>query len=517
MPGTRTDVLCNIDTWLHDFDAHNILWLHGSPGSGKSAIASTVLSSTEQCRAWFFFRKDEADLKDPSRVWRRIARDLAEWNADVRKCIVQALEKRNASVKDMDIDTQFEHLIANPLTKTVGDGPAVPILVIFDALDECDSYDEFLRTLTRWSKLCKEYKLIVTSRDYPSIRLNLAPISQNIALLTGDEVTEKTSADLQRFMTSSFRRIAELHSGVLSPDWPGLSEIEKLVGHAAGLFIWAKAALDFVGRGDPVRRLSLISENDWEGIGSVDSLYRRILEVALGDLIRDERSAFHAVTASIVLAKDPLSCIDLQHLLGLSPTMLQTIVNGLSPVLSIGGEDRVLRVCHQSFSDFLLDSKRSEALAIDVTGQNLNLAKGCLEILNQKLRFNICHLETSHKLNSDILNREQRIKDMISTTVQHASRHWAEYLPISSNERCDAEILRALQNFLHIHFLHWLEVLSLIKAVDIAPGRLLNAAKWIGVSCIFDLNCQYLTHYRVGLQHETLIICCRCKQVLCDI
>jgi hypothetical protein len=491
MIGTREDVLYKITTWLQDFDTDtpNILWLHGSPGAGKSVIASTVMSSTEQCQAWFFFRKDESELKDPNRVWRRIAGDLAEWNPDVKSRIVRALEERKANVKDMDIMMQFQQLIANPLMETDGKTLTEPALVVIDALDECDSYDaQFLQTLTCWSKLHKRYKLMVTSRDYTSIRQSLGPISHDIELHTGADVTSQTSDDLRRFITSGFNRIAKLHSQVLPPDWPGPAQINQLVQSAAGLFIWARAVLDFVQQGDPVERLSLISTNDWEGVRSVDLLYQSILEAVLEGLIWKEHVAFYAVTGSIVLAKNPLSLTDLQHLLGLSPTLLQAIINGLSPVLAIGGQDQVLRVCHQSFADYLLDSDRSKTLTIDITSQSINLAKGCLQILNQELRFNLCNLETSHSFNHNIPNHDQHVKDMISSTVQHASCYWADYLDTITGTGCDAMILTAMEDFLYIHLLHWLEVLSLISAFEVAPGLLLKASKWVSVSGIFNLN-----------------------------
>ena len=44
MPGTREDVLTLIKSWLDDLNGPNIFWLSGSPGSGKTTIASTVVA-----------------------------------------------------------------------------------------------------------------------------------------------------------------------------------------------------------------------------------------------------------------------------------------------------------------------------------------------------------------------------------------------------------------------------------------------------------------------------------------
>ena len=51
MEGTRQDVFRTINDWLNDFGAPNILCISGSPGAGKSAVASSlVLELTMQRR-----------------------------------------------------------------------------------------------------------------------------------------------------------------------------------------------------------------------------------------------------------------------------------------------------------------------------------------------------------------------------------------------------------------------------------------------------------------------------------
>ena len=56
MPGTREDVLTLIKTWVDDLNEPNIFWLSGSPGSGKTTIASTVAADFDCFSGQFFFR-----------------------------------------------------------------------------------------------------------------------------------------------------------------------------------------------------------------------------------------------------------------------------------------------------------------------------------------------------------------------------------------------------------------------------------------------------------------------------
>jgi hypothetical protein len=184
-----------------------------------------------------------------------------------------------------------------------------------------------------------------------------------------------------------------------------------------------------------------------------------------------EHESLTATIATIVLSKDPLCLMDLQDLLQLPQTLLKSITDEMSSVISTSYPDNLLHVCHQSFADFLLDSERAKYFAINCTTQSANIAHNCLRLLNKQLRFNICSLTTSHCLNKDLVDCEKHhMEALIPTSLRHSSCYWAEYLKDSSDECVDQQvILRKLTMFLHNHMLHWLEVLSLIKMVHIAP------------------------------------------------
>ena len=103
MPGTRKDVLALINTWLNDLNEPNIFWLSGSSGSGKTTIASTVVADFDCFSGKFFFRRDEAELRDPDNLWRHIALDLSLGLNDFRKSITRALETQKADIRGLDI------------------------------------------------------------------------------------------------------------------------------------------------------------------------------------------------------------------------------------------------------------------------------------------------------------------------------------------------------------------------------------------------------------------------------
>ena len=477
MPGTWEDVLTLIKTWLDDLSEPNIFWLSGSPGSGKTTIASTVVADFDCFSGQFFFCRDEAELRDPDNLWRCIALDLSLGSHDLRMSIAQALETQKAKIRGLDISMQFEHLIAKPLQQVFRTS-AKPLLIVVDALDESDSYEKLLPSLVSWSHLPKYLKLLITSRHYHKIQSTLRSVSVYHNLNTGHGVSTQTSHDLEKYF---FARFSEVPG--LPPKWPGPTKISFLVRKAAGLFVWAKSAMDFIlyNGGDPEERLHIISADCGEGMDVVDSLYHQVISVALQGLRKPEKTSLKLVLGTVIIAKNPLRITDLTELLGVTNALLNSIISQLSPILTISNTS-YLYICHQSMADFLLDSERSQDLWVDPQFYSLCFAGSCLKLINAKLKFNFFGLKTSYILNKDIPELNDHIKSVQSTALDHATYFWASYLEKDCYKIVQLEVQAAVEKFLKIHLLHWLEIMSLMGTVNHAAQLLLSAASWSQVS-----------------------------------
>ncbi|EDR06816.1 uncharacterized protein LACBIDRAFT_299706 [Laccaria bicolor S238N-H82] len=477
MPGTRKDVLTLINTWVNDLNEPNIFWLSGSPGSGKTTIASTVVADFDCLSGKFFFRRDEAELRDPDNLWRRIALDFSSGSSDFGKSITQALETQKADIRGLDISMQFEHLIVKPLQQVFG-AAVEPLLVVVDALDECDSYEKLLPSLVSWSHLSKSLKLLITSRNYLKIQSRLRSVSVYHNLNTGHEVSAQTYDDLEKYFVARFSE-----ANWLPPKWPGPDKISFLVRKAAGLFVWAKSAMDFIlfDGGDPEERLNIISAHSGEGIDVVDILYHQIISVALQGLRKPEKTSLKLVLGSIIIAKNPLRIKDLTELLEVKDVLLNSMLGQLSPILSIS-DAGYLRICHQSVADFLLDFEHSQDLWLDPRFYSFRFAWSCLKLLNAKLRFNFFDLKTSYILNKNIPELNDHLESIKSTALDHASYFWASYLQEDCDKILQLKVQEALGTFLMVHLLHWLEIMSLMGTVNHAAQLLLSTANWSKVS-----------------------------------
>jgi len=335
MPGTCVDVLRDIQMWLCDLNMPNILWLSGSPGSGKTTIASTVVADFESFSGQFFFHHDQAEFCDPDNLWRHLALDLALGNNALGKSIAKALETQKANIRGLDISSQFKHLIVKPVQEVFQD-TATPLLIVIDALDECNQYEKILPSLKSWSlQLPKFLKLFITSRHYLNIQSTLNPVSHHMDLQTGDKASDQTSKDLELYFTTRFSDMTRLQTSSLHLDWPGPAKISFLVRKAAGLYIWAKSAMDFIlHRGaDTEERLNVICSESGEGIDAIDTLYHHIVSVAFQGLREAEKESLSLVLGAIVIAKNPLCASDLEQLLGVRDAL--STISQLSPVLLI--------------------------------------------------------------------------------------------------------------------------------------------------------------------------------------
>ena len=491
--GTRKDILQQIHDWVADNQERNILWLRGSPGAGKTAVASSLVSEHgTKPGAKFFFKRDDAAVNDPVVLWRTVAFDLARKDPNFKKILVDVLRRGQADPEGVNVQAQFQDLIHTPAMTRCKGSPMRVSVVVLDALDECNRSSEHWRDLLvsikSWSRLPQAFKLIVTSRDQGDIHEAIADVSHSVIMETGDNATSQTSHDIHLFLETRFEEIRRAFAS-LPPSWPGPSAVQELTSRAGGLFVWATTALDFIRNGiDPGKKLRSILTGYMGGKTSqIDSLYKQVLEISFESLEVDELDAFKKVAGAIVLAKTPLRQSDIHRFLRdtLSLHAVEGIVNNLVAVARSDSISEPLRVCHQSFTDFLLDPERSGSFSIHRTELTTLLALGCLRLMNDKvdgLKFNICDLDTSYRLNSQVPDLEERLKKTIPTHLSYSCRFWADHLSEGPETDIKDGIIVQLRSFLHDRVLYWFEVMSLTKEFDVASVLLRFAARWIGVS-----------------------------------
>ncbi|KAK7020799.1 hypothetical protein R3P38DRAFT_3197225 [Favolaschia claudopus] len=462
LQGTRKDIITKIADWLSsppNASASNIFWLHGVAGSGKSTIANTVaqyFQNLHRLGAFIFFDRDTFSSCDIRGVLHHIANRLAESNVRVRKALCDALSA-DAMLVDANYRTQFHKLVLDPLTAAA---PYIygPIVIIVDGLDECADLVSRKALLSLiagdMARLPAAFRLLVTSRPDLEItrELQLKPHILPHLLVIG---TEDTKEDIICYLRQCLRSLCQ-DSQAQGPQWPREEDIQLLATHSGGLFIWAATAFKFLQGFNPRNRLSQLLRAGNTISSDLDQLYRIALENAGDWRNADFSLPAVSVLACVVLSRKPLTSEAIEAFLPESAAILESLACVLecSPGVPI-------RTLHASFSDYLTDPDRTGCAPwfIDTDSQNQFLATRCLQVLNSKLRFNICSFETSHCRNSDVPDLAERIGKHVSNDLTYAAQFWAHHLRAASSS---PEVLHELEIFSKRNLLYWLEVLSLL-------------------------------------------------------
>ena len=386
---TREWIVEKIHCWLMDEQAPNIFWLSGSPGAGKSTVASTMVSHLAGMGilgSAFFCRRSDIALSDPTTFWRTVAFDLAQRNAVIADRVVENLKAGRADPTRADIESHFKYLIEDPLAEfwkgctneksqddmgneSSGEGMQFPVVVL-DALDECGSGNSpqrriFMDTLTKWSRLNPRFKLFVTSRDH-GITPAFRAACHHIALETGGLVAAESNRDIQNFLEQRFSEITSTYPS-LPPSWPGESVIKRIVDRAAGLFIWADTVVRFLEQGFPKEQLDLILGGTFrDEEGGIDELYRQILHLTFKNSKNRILDVFKGVVGAIALAKTPLHRTDLKHFLEKQEdeSAIDFILGKLSSVVTICNPGGRIYISHLSFAEFICDPGRCDRIFV---------------------------------------------------------------------------------------------------------------------------------------------------------
>ncbi|KIM24267.1 hypothetical protein M408DRAFT_39882, partial [Serendipita vermifera MAFF 305830] len=482
LEGTRQDILQNIRSWVTDLEAPNILWINGYPGVGKSAIASTIveeLHSSNRFGSSFFFQREGASAMTPNALWCKVAYDLARRYGGIRKHTVLTLNANESLPTTLNIDALFKELISEPLMKSDN----IPIdrlpVIVLDALDECGGIDgwrsihrkKLMRTLKTWSNLPGRFKLVVTSRWEEDIeRLFSTTRHHLIEVNSGVKVDSVSSADIRAFLLHELRQLVGRYPSLPS-DWPGEEAIIHLIDSAKGVFIWIKTVVKLLESGEPRRTLEQVLSN---GAGSMANLYAWILHASFPIPIGDNNKDFQTVLGTIIFSKEPLDVASLATFLSIDGSTMEYICNGLRSVLDCGG---IVRIRHQSFVDFLLNPIDCPlSFLVDKERECRNLALCCLATMKRHLRFNICDLKSSYARNQDVPNLAQQVGKCIPLCLSYSSRYWASHLAEASS---DNEVYGSIKYFMDHQFLSWLEVISLIKQMNIGSSMLHSLMNWL--------------------------------------
>lgn len=485
LPNTRMDILGDIFSWVTmPTVKSNVYWLHGFPGAGKSAIATSVANIFRELRrlgAFTFFTRGVACRNDPTLLIRTLAYQLGEFDQRIGTVVARVIEEV-PSIKQAPLRCQFQKLLVEPfasLRDHLGEGP---ILIVIDGLDECgqsNAREELLRILASESpRLPPTIRIFITSRAESDIRSAFSPCS-HILTREIDIKSPTNEKDVQTYIHHQMVRIRLQNEWLeLSSDWPGNARMDALALRASGLFIWAYTACRYIEYGqDPEERLSQLVQTALyaDAEAALDGIYITALESAGKWDDVAFATDFRDIMGLIVVAENPLTAHTIDLLNAQTGSRrhrpcLHTIRH-LGTVLQ-WAEDKPICIIHPSFADFITEKRRcaSDAWFIDRPAHHLRVAKLCIARLGKILKKNMFGL----KLSTSAWKAEP------SEDVVYSAQHWVDHLckSVTRNEGVAEEINVLLRS----HFLHWIEVMTVMKKARQTIGLMIRLKDWVHVS-----------------------------------
>ncbi|EFR03715.1 vegetative incompatibility protein HET-E-1 [Nannizzia gypsea CBS 118893] len=475
LPGTRVDLLQEVEEWAESAQAKCIFWLNGMAGTGKSTISQTVANRLDERNllgASFFFKRNEEDRENAKRLFPTLIGQLVTRIPQLAPQVHEVIEN-DPQISEKALREQFEKLLLRPILK-LKQPPTLTMIIVIDALDECEENDAktILRLLPQVQKSSLlQLRFLVTSRPNLPIKLGFKGISSDHRDLILHEIPLPViEHDIALYFKIKFSELRRERS--FPPDWPGDEVIQALVERAVPLFISAATLYRFISdmRWNPNKRIKTLLAEQTTYVTKMDFTYMPVLNQLLTG--QDEYESqqlvqeFKEIVGVIILLAIPLPAKALTKLLNIELDDISRLLRLLYSVLSIPSNlddsDTPVRLLHLSFRDFLLDSNKKDTSQfwIDEREVHRTLAIQCLDLMQNSLRKNICNLLDNSVQRTNIA----KLENYLPSELRYACRYWVRHLVRSRDPVF--ELVRPAFSFLKVHFLHWVEAMSLLSIVS---------------------------------------------------
>ncbi|KAF9073951.1 hypothetical protein BDP27DRAFT_1416648 [Rhodocollybia butyracea] len=349
----------------------------------------------------FFFWRSDSERNNPQRLFPTLALHMAMAIPDLRSHI-NAVVVNGLLVLSASIETQFDSLILQPWLQAFGTlepslSKAIARVLIIDGLDECSDSRNQQRIVSVLANAVKTnrlpFRVLVASRPEPRIKDAFSyPKFQNTYFGTTcrwmhlDAAAYQASLDIRLFLEDRFSQIIEYHSHSMvhiPHPWPTLDQIEHLVQKSSGQFIYPSTVLKYIDedgavpaeRLDVVLGLSPSEEDSGSPFAELDALYLQILSSHKSSV-----SLLRRILGTIILCPGQLDTSIFTDIFGIPLGTLHATLSGVHSLFEPPSplESR-FQFCHASFTEFLLDHKRSLGFFIDKPIHHDNMAQSLLD------------------------------------------------------------------------------------------------------------------------------------------
>ncbi|KAL6885998.1 WD40-repeat-containing domain protein [Trichoderma evansii] len=483
-------ILDNPDFQLwRDDKERRLLWIRGDPGKGKTMLLCGIANEMRKSSAssgpmsYFFCQATDQRINNANAVlW-----GLMFMLVDQQPVLMHHIRsKYDASGKDLFTGVNSWFAVSEIFTNMLSDPALTCAYLLIDALDECVSgREELLDLLVENLSASSRVKWIVSSRDWPEIEVRLAESDS----IEKNSLSLEVNADLVSRAVDAYIE-HEISKLILIKQYSTLKDQiqEQMHQKANGTFLWVSLVIKMLrDRKNAEYEGSKYILNMLNEIPSdLTGLYSLMVD-HIGELDGQAPTLCQKILSIAALTSRPLSLVELRVLAGfdsdhIDDQKLERLVTKCGSFLTI--RDCTVYFIHQSAKDHLIMNERTK-LIIFPSGHNevhYTIFSHSLQAMRLSLKKNIYTLP--HQ-GSHIDEIEIPDPDPLAA-IRYSCSYWIEHLCDAISHNDNALFQTCLDDngpvsaFLHTHFLHWLEALSLLRKISdnvISIVRLQNLLK----------------------------------------
>ncbi|KAK7687612.1 hypothetical protein QCA50_008826 [Cerrena zonata] len=478
LAGTRVNILDELEKWAkadRAFANIPVYILSGLAGTGKSTIACEMAKRLDKAQllgASFFFIRGIEKLSTIHFVLPTIAFQLAKNIPELYRHIVDAVRAYVRSNETMQLEHQLDALLVEPLRALPSNHN--PLVIIIDAVDECtqSGQDDVAHLLYLLMKNVHQrslpLRILLTTRPEIHIKTPLYSTEfHNIAqpFKLQDIPLDVVNMDIARYVEAELSK--SRFKAELKAERPNI--VAELTGKAAGLFIYASVACDFIFKSlrHKYPKHAVLRLNQWLSETStvssmtkpLDMLYLTVLQQSFPE--SDYSNMIQDVLASVALLQDQVSPQTLESLTGIPVDDVMDIAAQMASVILPCDDTSIeIQPVHASFPQFLIDNARctDPQFFINPLTHHQAFASKCLALL----------------IKPGVLQMKQQVP--VSAHIAYACLHWPAHMVSSQASNA---LLILLQEFLKRDLLLWFGALSVMGRLRSAAPALSSVQQWV--------------------------------------
>ncbi|PVF94408.1 hypothetical protein CPB86DRAFT_800466, partial [Serendipita vermifera] len=386
LPGTRIPVLNAINAWADSPSSDQLLWLTDVAGSGKSTIARHLAGQWKESGrlgGFFSFNKNIKNATSIRLFCNTIAVELAchpKYKSQLQSSIAKGLQELGPSPP---FSEKFMKLVIEP-------SKGFELVLVIDALDECFEHDRatLLNCILSMRKYSHGLKVFITSRPELDIERWIHKYRSHTDSLH-DAKLKSNQTDIETFVGDQMRNL------VLDGQLDSM-DVRRLCKRVNCLFILASTVCRAIcSHPNPAEMVEIFLDSNTNSLVPINELYLKILEDACQMEDLEERlwramqGRMMQVLKAIMSATTPVSVSSLDAILGIKGS--ERVVKSLASCLSVA-PNKTVHLLHPTFREFLVDGKAAKQFYINMEEAHGLMAKGCLQVMESELKFNICGL-----------------------------------------------------------------------------------------------------------------------------